>query len=255
MQATLRYVLITAVRDRFVAAMLLALAAGTGVALLLGSSAVAEQRALGLAFGGELLRSALVFGLITFVSFHIRRLHESREIEAMLARPISRASFVLACFAAHETIALLLTLVAAPLLMAGLGASGAGLLQWDASLILECAIVVALALFCAMSLESATAAVMGCAGLYLLGRSAAFFRAIAEAGTGTLDQQGLNTGARWMMQAIAAVMPRLDLFGQSGWLVYGPDGAWGLKELAMQTAIFVPLLLLATIRDLQVKRF
>jgi hypothetical protein len=247
--------LIIAIRDRFVGAITLALLAATGAAMFLGASTIAEQQALGLAYAGELVRFILTLGLITFVCFHVRRMHETHEIEAILSRPISRAVVVLAYFFAYAVIALGLALVAAPLLMLGLGAHGAGLAQWDASLMLEGVLIVALSLFCAMTLESATASVMASAGLYLLGRSAAFFRAIAESGTGSLDHPALNTGARWVMEAIAAVMPRIDLFGQSRWLVTGPGGGWGLGELLVQTAIYVPLLLLATIRDLQIKRF
>jgi hypothetical protein len=255
MSATLRYVLITAVRDRFIGAIVLALLAAVGVAMFLGASALAEQQALGLAYAGQLARLILLVGLVTFICFHVRRMYETREIEAILARPISRTAFVLAYFAAYAVIALALALLVAPMLMAGLAAGGPGLAEWEASLMLECTIVVALSLFCAMALESASAAVLATLGLYLLGRSAAFFRAIAESGTGVTDQAGLNQAARWVMEAIAAVMPRIDLFGQSRWLISGPGGGWGLEDLLMQTAIYVPLLLLATIRDLHVKRF
>ena len=255
MVATFRYILITAVRDRFVAAIVLALLSAVLSAALLGSSAVAEGQALALAFAGEGVRVILVLGLITFISFHVRRLHETREIEAILARPIARWTLVLACFAAYSVIALALAVLATPLLALLLGAGGLGLAEWQISMMLECLLVVGLALFAAMALESATAAVLVALGFYLLGRSAAVFRAIADAGTGALDQDYLNLGAYWVTEAIALVMPRLDLFGQSRWLVYGPGGGWGLSEMAVQTLIFAPLLLAATIRDLNAKRF
>ncbi len=255
MLATIRYILLTAFRDRFLAAILLALLAAVAGALFFGSSALTEQSALGLAFAGELVRLIAVVGLVTFICFHLRRLYETREVEAILARPISRSAFVLACFTAYAAIAVLLALLTVPMLMAALKARGAGLAEWEASLALEGLIVVGLALFSAMTLESATASVLAALGLYLLGRSAAAFRAIAENGTGSLDSDMANTAVRWVMEAIAAVVPRLDLFGQSRWLVYGPGGGWGLRELAVQAVIYLPLLLLAAIRDLQVKRF
>ncbi len=255
MLTTVRYVLITAVRDRLIAALLLALVAGVGGAAFLAVSAMAEKREFGLAFGGELTRMILVLGLITFISFHIRRMYETREIEAILARPISRTTFVLAYFSAYALIALLLSVVAALLLMVVFAAEGPGLIQWGASLILESLIVVAIALFCAMTLESATASVLAALGFYALARSAAFFRAIAANHTATFDQPVLNDINRWIMEGIATLMPRIDLFGQSRWLVYGPGGGWGLRELVLQTAIYLPLLLAATIRDLHVKRF
>lgn len=255
MLATLRYVLITAIRDRFVAAIVLALLAAVGGAALLGASAVAEGQALGLAYAGEAIRLILTLGLITFISFHVRRMHETREIEAILARPIARSSFVLAYFTAYATIASGLALLAAPLLVLSLGAGGAGLALWQASLLLECLMVTGLALFAAMTLESATGSVLAALGFYCLGRSAAVFRAIADAGTGAVDQESFNVVAHWVCQVVALLMPRLDLFGQSRWLVYGPGGGWGLGELAIQSLIYVPLLLAATIRDLQARNF
>lgn len=255
MTATLRYILLTASRDRFILAILVALLAGVGAAVFFGSSALAEKRELGLAYAGEFIRLTLVLGLVTFISFHLRRLYETREVEAILARPISRTRFVLACFLGYAGIALLLAIVATPLLMLSLQAGGPGLAEWEASLGLEACIVVALTMFCAMTLESATATVLASLGFYGLGRSAAAFRAIAENGTGATDHQAVNHLARWVTEGMAAVMPRLDLFGQSSWLVHGSGGGWGIRELLVQTAIYVPLLLLATVRDLHVKRF
>lgn len=255
MRATFRYVLLTAFRDRFVAAIVLTLLAAVGVSGLLAASTVVEGRQAGLAYGGELCRTALVLGLVTFVCFHVRRLHDSREIEAMLARPLSRGAFIFAYYGAFCAVALPLALAAGALLMAGLGGRGAGLALWEASLMLEVLIVLAMALFAAMALESATAAVLAALGFYALGRSMAMFVGIVKAGSGATDSAGVNVTADVAVRVVAAVMPRLDLFGQSRWLTLGPGGGWGLRELLLQTAIYVPLLLLATVRDLGVKRF
>ena len=255
MRATFRYVLLTAIRDRFPVAILVALIAATAICALMAASTLSEGAQTGLAYAGEFYRAVLVLGLVTFISFHVRNLHESREIEAILSRPISRTAFVLAYYGAFACMATVLALTTAPMMMATLAANGIGLAEWEASMVLECLIVAALALFCAMALTSATASVMVALGFYLLGRTAQFFLAIAVSGTGASDNEGVNLGAQGIMAVIATVMPRLDLFGQSRWLVYGPGGGWGLDVLILQCAIYVPLLLLATARDLRVKRF
>jgi ABC-type transport system involved in multi-copper enzyme maturation permease subunit len=221
----------------------------------LGSSTLTEQRQMGLAYESEFARLILVLGLTTFICFHVRRMYDTREIEAILARPISRRVFVLAYYAAFSVVALLLCLILAPLMIGGLGAAGIGFAEWEASLMLECLILVAMSLFISMVLESATASVVAVLGFYALGRSAAFFLAIAGAGTGAGDQEGVNQGSNAIIAIVAAIMPRLDLFGQSRWLITGPGGGWGLGELLLQSAIYIPLLLLATIRDLEVKAF
>lgn len=255
MRATFRYVLLTAVRDRFPVAIIVALLAITAVSVLIAASTLFEGSQTGLAYAGEFFRAALVLGLIIFICFHVRRLNETRELEAILSRPVSRSAFVLAYYGAFAMLALPLAVLTAPMLMSAFGAHGAGLAEWVASMILESWIVAALALFCAMALESATAAVIVCLGFYLLGRSAQFFLAIAKSGYGASANEGVNIGTQSVMTVIASIMPRLDLFGQSRWLVYGPGGGWGMGILLLQTAIYVPLLLLATTRDLQVRRF
>lgn len=255
MRATFRYVLLTAVRDRFPVAIIVALLAVTAISMLLAGSTLTEGRQTGLAYAGEFFRISLVLGLVTFVSFHVRRLHETREIEAILTRPISRSAFVIAYYAAFAVLATVLALLTAPMLIGALGAHGNGLAEWEGSMVLESWIVCALALFCAMALESATAAVLISLGFYVLGRTAQFFLAIAQSGTGAGSSEEVNASTHDVMAVVASIMPRLDLFGQSRWLVYGPGGGWGLNILLLQTAIYVPLLLVATTRDLRVRQF
>ena len=227
----------------------------TAICILISATTLTEGNAMGLAYAGEFFRAALVLGLVTFICFHVRRLHDSREIEAILTRPISRTEFVIAYYAAFAVLATLLAVVIAPLMMAGLHAHGPGLAEWDASMILESWIVCGLTLFAAMALESATAATMVTLGFYIMGRTAQFFLAIAISGTGASENDGVTWGTQGIIAVIATIMPRLDLFGQSRWLVYGPGGGWGVGILALQTAIYVPLLLFATARDLHVRKF
>lgn len=231
------------------------LLAMTAVSVLIAVSTIVEGRQTGLAYAGELYRASLILGLVIAVCFHIRKLHDSREIEAILTRPISRAAFVVSYFGAFALVASVLAVLTVPLLMIAFGAHGAGLAEWTASMALESWIVVALALFCGMALDSATAAVLVSLGFYLLGRTAEFFLAIARSGNGTSNNEVLNWSNQIVMTAISAIMPRLDLFGQSRWLVYGPGGDWDASILLLQVAIYVPLLLLATTRDLRVKAF
>jgi hypothetical protein len=253
--ATFRYVLVTAIRDRMALALLVAQLAVLSAAELMGAAALAEGRETGLAIAGGGLRLVMALGLITFVCFHTRRMEETREIEVILTRPISRVTFVIAYFAAYSGLAVLLALFAVPLLGIGFRAWGPGLALWEASLLLECCVIVALSLFCALSLRSATASVLAAAGLYLLCRLGAYFRAISVQHTGDLANAAADRAAQWAVEIVAAVLPRLDLFGQSSWLVYGADGRWGMGTLLAQAAIAIVLLQAATIFDVGKRRF
>ena len=130
-----------------VAVIVVALLATLAISLLLGSSTLVEQRQMRLAYESEFARLILVLGLTTFICFHVRRMYDTREIEAILARPISRRVFVLAYYAAFSVVALVLCLILVPLMIGGLGAAGIGFAEWEASLMLECLILVAMSLF------------------------------------------------------------------------------------------------------------
>jgi len=58
-----------------------------------------------------------------------------------------------------------------------------------------------------------------------------------------------------VIHGVAAILPRLDLFARTDWLVHGLDGAAGLWLPAVQTAVYVPLLVVVAALDLRRKRF
>lgn len=252
MFATFRYVLFTALRDRLLVALVGVLTLILLVSSYLDEMALAEGKALALAYAGAGTRLALVLGLIIFISFHVRRLYETREIETILARPIARESFLLGYAGGLAVAALLLALpVAAALGL--LGADSGGLALWTLSQVLECLIVVALGLFAAIILESAVAASLAAFAFYAMARLVTFFLDIGEKGAGQADS-AFTIAMTWIIKGLAVLMPRLDLYGQTSWLIYGPEPG-AAKIVLTQAAVYLPLLLAATMIDLRRKRF
>ncbi len=255
MIATLRYVLLTAVKDRLFGVLFLLVLAALLLAAFLGDAALAEGRALSLAYAGASGRAILVLGLVVFIAFHVRRLQETREIEAILARPLSREAFVLGYAGGFAAVAVLLVVPVVAGVGLALSPPAAGLAAWGASLLLESLLVVALALFCALTLTSAVAATLAALGFYVLGRMMAFFADIAEKGVGGAGDLGALTPlAEAVVTALFMLMPRLDLFAPGAWLVHGADWS-AAAPVAAQALIYVPLLLLAAMIDLRRKRF
>ncbi|MDK9722530.1 MAG: hypothetical protein OEL53_15245 [Rhodospirillales bacterium] len=256
MQATLRYVLLTALRDRLfltilVLAALVYLAAG-----FLGDAALAEGRDLKLSLAAGSGRAVLVAGLLTFIAFHVRRMSENRELETLLARPISRTGFVMAYGLGLSAVAALLAL---PLALGLLFFSPdiGGLLVWGLSLLEEAVIVAALGLFAALALETAVSAVLAAGGIYILARLMSVFIGIAEKRLveSETQNQTLDLLVRLGLKALSILLPRLDVYAQSAWLVYGPPALETVFFLLAQTLVYVPLLLLASVFDLRRKRF
>jgi hypothetical protein len=256
MLATLKYVLLTSLRDRLYVALAAMVAAALVVSRLLAEAGLVEGRELSLAYASMSVRGILVLGIVIFIAFHVRRMYETREIETILTRPISRSTFVLSYSAGFMLVAAGLVVPTAVLMWMLLGADGPGALLWGASLMLECMLVVVLALFCSATLGSAVASALACLGIYGLGRLSTFFLDIATADPGhLLAIPGVGRVVHMLVAVISALMPRLDLFGQTRWLIYGLDKQWGIGLLAAQVAVYLPLILAATILDLRRKRF
>jgi ABC-type transport system involved in multi-copper enzyme maturation permease subunit len=256
MSATLRYVLLTALRDRLFATLLGLGALVYLVCGFLGDAALAEGNALSVSLASGAGRSLLVAGILVFTAFHVRRMAENRELETLLARPISRTGFVMAYGAGLSAVAVLLAL---PL---GLGLAffspdWTGLALWALSLAFEAVIVAALGLFAALALETAVAAVLTAGGIYILARLMSVFVSIAESRLVASETQSsvLDLVVRLLLQALSLILPRLDLYAQSVWLVHGAPPAATLLFILVQTAVYLPLLLLACVFDLRRKRF
>jgi ABC-type transport system involved in multi-copper enzyme maturation permease subunit len=255
MWTTVRYTFLTAIRDWLFIGLFAGMLAAFGIAIFLGSTALVEESQMTITYIGGSTRVILLIGLITFVCFHVRRAFENREVEVILSRPISRTTFVAAYWLGFAVVAMLLIL---PLLAAMAillpGISLGGLLYWGFSLMLEAFIVVAFALFCALILRSAVSSVLLCFGFYFISRMMGFFLYVIDA---PHLFKSMNLGALMgqSLQFVSAVLPRLDLYSQSKWLVYGAAGDTTYLLFLIQAVIYVPLLLAAALFDFKRKQF
>jgi hypothetical protein len=250
MKPTIRFVVLTALRDRLFASLLGLLVLVFGVSLYLGGGAVFEKGEMAVAFGAGGARLALVLGLTVFVAFHVERIYETREIEAILARSISRARFIVSYWAGMVVVASLLALPVL-LFVGAFSLSATGTAWWCASFVFECCVIVAFALFAAITLERAIPTIFATLGFYGLARLTGFILGIATHGT----QGGLNRIANPIIEGISMFLPRLDLYCQTRWLIYGPDANEKLHLLPVQAVIFVGFILAMTIFDLSRKQF
>jgi hypothetical protein len=127
---------------------------------------------------------------------------------------------------------------------------------WGSSLVLEASIVVAFALLSSLVLGSAVSAVMGCASFYLICRLMGFFIAALQSPTSLMGGQGIEGMImKGILQTISVVIPRLDQFAQSKWLVYGIAEQAHLWVFPVQTIVYIPLLLAMAVFDLKRKQF
>ena len=222
-----KYVLTAALRDRLVLTLFMMILAGAGMSSFLGQTGMTEKNAFSIVFGSAGLRFLSVLGVVLFCSFYVRRSFETKEVEFLLARPLSRQQFIISHAAAFYVMCLCLTaLVTVAILFLG-RSDTAGLVLWSGSLAVETMIMASVSLFFAMVLSSASGSALASIGFYALSRVVGTLLVIASVPSGSFVFEVINN----LMNVISLIIPRLDLMCQSSWLVYGVDGSSGLSYL------------------------
>jgi hypothetical protein len=245
------YVLTAALRDRLVMAMIITLVVGTSLAVFLGSAAIAEKQQFAMVFAGAGLRLAGVLGLVLFTVFFIRRSFDARDVDFILSRPVSRVEFLLSYAAGLSLLALGMA-AAQTLCLYIIGGNlfGPSHISWAVSLAFENIVMVNAALFFSMILSSAATAATATAGFYILAR-------LMGQLLGIIDSTGkpafIYNLMEYILQAISAVMPRLDLMAQTSWLIYSQTVE--ISSILLQAAIFTILIITAALIDLVRRQF
>jgi hypothetical protein len=219
--------------------------AALGLSGFLSQVAITEARALQASVCAALLRACAVFLIAAHVIASAAREANDKGLELALALPISRPAYYLGKLLGYACAGTLVTtLFALPLL---LWAKPVDLAAWWISLATETALVAAAALFFASALTQTVAAIAATAGLYLLGRSIAAIQAIAA---GPLAGDSLPEHAlRWIVDALALLLPRLDAVTRSDWLLYGAPPAGELTQSLAGLALYLVLLAAAGLFD------
>ena len=254
MQTNIRYILLTALRDWLFAGLLIGVAVAAMISGAMGDMAMVEPQQLRIAYAAASCRLVLVVGLIVFVCFHVRNAFDTKEIDVFLSRPISRPNLVLSYWLGFSVVALLLVAPSLGIVAWVSPLSWEGFSLWAGTLALETLLVIAIALFSAFTLKSAVTSVIVSLGFYVLSRMMGFF--IATAHSALLFQSAdLNKLSQTVMEYLAIIVPRLDFFGKTQWLVYGVGQNMEIWQPVIQAAIFIPLLLTAAIVDFRRKQF
>ena len=254
MLTNIRYILLTALRDWLFAALMVGIIACALVAHMLGSTALIETQEMTLSYSTASARVVIVIGLIVFTCFHVRNAFETKEIDVFLSRPITRSSLVFSYWLGFAALAVLLVIPLLALVLSQGILSQHGFLVWAASLLEECLLIIAVALFCAFTLKSAVTSVMVSMGFYVLARMMGFFIATTNSAF-LFDIRWVNILFVYVLKGVSVIMPRLDFFAKSDWLIYGVRQPADVNLFLLQGLVFTPLLIFATIADFRRKQF
>ena len=214
-----RFTIIDGLRSRWALVVLALIGAALALGAFGGSLALTESGAVSLVAFAPVLRVASVLAIIVFVAAATVHEIDERSRLMMLAAPLSRSGWVLARFTG---IAVLATMTAAacalPLLVFHLPGTGAGSAAWLLSLALELIVVGGLTLMMACSLAQVPSAVLAASGCYLLARVIGAAMLLNERAP-LADQRAVADAGSFVLDAIGLLMPRLDLFTQTPWLL------------------------------------
>jgi hypothetical protein len=222
-----------------------------GLAAFLSQVALTESRALQLATAAALARACAVFLIAAHVATSVLREKNDKGLELTLALPAPRAAQYLGRLAGYAVCAAAVAVaLSVPLL---LWAAPGTVTLWGVSLALECALVAAASLFFAVSMGQVVAAIAVTAALYLLARSIASMQGMAA--SPLAEASAAHDVARWSVDAVALLLPRLDAVTRTEWLLYGPPDPRVYLEALGGVLVYGTLLTAAGLFDFQRESF
>jgi hypothetical protein len=241
-----RFTLLEALRTRLLWLFLIALAAVYGTAYFVQQLAIIEGARVQIVFSAAASRLVAVFVLSLYVLTSVVREFNDKGLELTLSFDLRRSDYILGRLLGFMLIALTMALLAGvpQSILAPLPAA----LQWSCSLALELALVAALSLFCVMTFTQLMPAASFVAGFYLLARTLSAIRLISDTsvvGDNALSRQMMA----WLVDTLALVLPALDRFSQSAWLVDGAAGWSAIGICALQATVYTALLIAAAMFD------
>jgi hypothetical protein len=241
-----RFTLLEAWRTRLPWLFVIVLGLILGAAYFIQQLAIIESARLQITFSAAATRFAAVFVLCLHILTSMVREFNDKGLELTLSFDLPRSHYILGRLSGFALIALLVALIAIvpQLLLAPLAAA----LQWGLSLALELAIMTALSLFCIVTFTQLMPAASFVFGFYLLARALTAIRLMSDtpiAGGHTWSHQVIS----WLVDALALVLPALDRFTQSDWLVDSTASWLTLGANAVQAMLYIVLLGAAAMFD------
>jgi hypothetical protein len=241
-----RFTLLEAWRTRLPGLFVIVLALIFGAAYFFQELAITESDRVQIVLSAAASRLAAVFVLSLYILTSIVREFNDKGLELTLSFDLRRSHYVTGRALGFLVIALTMALVAgAPQFVL---APFSDALQWTVSLALELAIIAALSVFCVMTFTQLMPAASFIAAFYLLARTLSAIQLMGDSPIANRDALSHQL-MTWLIDLVALLMPALDRFTQSAWLVDGAAGWSTVGSFAVQAAVYAALLVSAAMFD------
>ena len=222
----------------------------TAFGCFLGMNASVEASQAKIVYTAGMSRIAVIVGFIIFTVFYIKRMFENHEIEFILSHSISRTKVILALFCGFSVIILMLLIPVFVILLL-LKTNITSLLIWILSLFCEELIILTFTVCCSLIVKSQVYSLLYGILFYCLGRAIGTFVSYISISTHFSFYDIICS----LLKIISIVIPRLDLFGKTSWLVYNDASIIDISLFLLQTIIFCGIFLCISIIDFRKKEF
>ncbi len=241
-----KYTVIEAIRTRVPAMALLILIILLGASLFIRELAITETARFQTGFYAAAARVCAVFIAGMYVLSSISREFNDKGLDVLLAIDVPRSHYIWGKLTGFMLTALMIAAIVALPLWALAPATAVGI--WTVSLAVELALIVALSLFCIITFNQLLPAAAFVAAFYLLARSLTAMRLMSSnpvTGQDTLSHQV----TRGLVEGMGYLVPALDGWTETVWLVDATPGLVALLPIIAQGALYIALLAAATLFD------
>jgi len=223
---------------------------GFGVAMFVGQVAIIETRAYQSSLLAAFLRLSGVYIISLFVISSMVHEFNDRLIYLWLSLPMQRSTYLFGKFSGFALIAFITTVFFSSALLIYVPYQQVGI--WALSFFCELLIIIAISLLCVLTFHQTVKAFSAVLGFYILARSISVIQLMVSG--------SLFDSASWVDQLIniiinllAMLLPNLEFFTRSEWLVYHTGQLEILSGIFIQTIIYTLLLITMSLFDLHRK--
>ncbi|MCH9670290.1 MAG: ABC transporter permease [Gammaproteobacteria bacterium] len=246
------YTFIEAVRNRMLWLVLALFVCAFTFAEFIASVAITESQAFSIALLSAFLRICMVLMIAFFVVSTVLREFHDKGFQLILSLPIPRSSYLLGKCAGFSVLALLIAVGCGAVVSVYVPFGQAAI--WTISLWFELLIVVGFCLLCLLTFNQVTGALCAVVLFYFVSRSIETLVLMTDGPFSQSPTVG-QTFIDGFVRLLSFVLPNLDAYSRTEWLVYH-TGEWSaLVNLAVGAAVYLALLLGAAMFDLYRKNF
>ncbi len=241
------YTTLEALRNRLLWLVVSFVVGGFTLAEFIGEVAITESKEFQSSFLGAVLRVSAVFMVSLFVITSMVREFNDKGLELVLSQPIARTSYFLGKLLGFSCLAVFTAALYALALLLYTPVDQA--LIWGVSLTAELLIIMTFSLLCLFTFAHVTLALSVVMAFYVLARTISALQLIGQGPLGPTDQLSQQL-IGWLMSGLGFLLPELDRFTSSEWLVYHTGHWHDLLPILGQSVIYVALLSGAALFDL-----